>query len=54
MSLTKITFPYYIVKKGETLKSVSQKFSVPATKILLDNDIAPRDVKEGVLLIIKT
>ena len=50
MSLKKISFPYYRVKKGETLKSVAEKFDVDATKILLDNSIAPREVKEGVLL----
>ena len=50
MSIKKIPFPYYRVKEGETLKTVAEKLEVDATKILLDNCVAPREIKEGVLL----
>lgn len=50
MSLKKIAFPYYKVKSGETLKSISEKFDVDATKILLENCLTPKDIKEGALI----
>ncbi len=52
MSLKKITFPYYQVKEGENLKTISQKFDIDATKILLDNQVSPKQIKEGVFLIL--
>lgn len=53
MSMKKISFPYYQIKKGETLKSISQKFEINGTKILLDNNISPRQIKEGKFIILK-
>ena len=53
MSIKKISFPYYQIKKGETLKSISQKFEIDSTKILLDNNISPRQIKEGKFIILK-
>ena len=53
MSMKKISFPYYQIKKGETLKSFSQKFEIDSTKILLDNNISPRQIKEGKFIILK-
>lgn len=53
MSMKKISFPYYQIKKGETLKSISQKFKINSTKILLDNNISPRQIKEGKFIILK-
>ncbi len=53
MSLRKIQFPYYQVKKGENLRSLSQKFDIDSTKILLDNNISPKQIKEGKFLILK-
>ncbi len=53
MSLRKINFPYYQVKKGENLKTISEKFNIDSTKILLDNKISPQKIKEGIFLIIK-
>lgn len=53
MSMKKISFPYYQIKKGETLKSISQKFEINSTKILLDNNISPRQFKEGKFIILK-
>lgn len=52
MSAKKISFPYYRVKKGENLKSLSKKFGVDGLKILLDNNLSPKQVKEGVFLVI--
>ena len=54
MSIKKISFPYYKLKKGENLKTVSQKFGVDSTKILLDNHLSPKQIKEGVFIKIKT
>ena len=53
MSIKKISFPYYQVQKGENLKTLAQKFGVDSTKILLDNRMSPRQIKEGVFLVIK-
>ena len=53
MSIKKISFPYYQVQKGENLRTLSQKFGVESTKILLDNRISPKQIKEGIFLVIK-
>ena len=42
--------PYYIVKEGDTLASISEKFEVPPTQILVENFITPAGIKEGVIL----
>ncbi len=52
MSIKKIPFPYYQVKKGENLKTISQKFDIDSTKILLDNNMSPKQIKEGVFVIL--
>lgn len=51
--MKKHQFAYYQIKKGETLKSISQKFDIDSTKILLDNQISPKQIKEGVFLMLK-
>lgn len=51
--IKKVSFPYYQLKKGENLKSISQKFGVDSTKILLDNNLTPKQIKEGVFVMIK-
>ncbi len=53
MSIKKISFPYYQVKAGENLRTISQKFNIDSTKILLDNHLAPKQIKEGVFIILK-
>ncbi len=53
MSVKKISFPYYQLKQGENLKTVSQKFNIDSTKILLDNNLSPKQIKEGVFILIK-
>lgn len=53
MSITKIPFSYYRVKKGENLKIISEKFQIDSTKILLDNNLSPKQIKEGVFIKIK-
>ena len=50
MSIKKISFPYYKVKKGENLKIISKKFNIDSTKILLDNNLSPKQIKEGILI----
>jgi LysM repeat protein len=53
MSLKKIEFPYYQVKSGENLKTISEKFGIESTKILLDNKLSPKQIKEGIFIILK-
>ncbi len=53
MSLKKLSFPFYKVKNKETLKSVSQKFGIDPTTLLLLNNLSPKEVKENVILKIK-
>lgn len=53
MSIKKNCFPYYEVKQGDTLNSISRKFGIQATKLLLDNNIAPKQIKAGIMLKIK-
>jgi LysM repeat protein len=53
MSIKKIPFPYYQIKKGENLKIISQKYNIDSTKILLDNNLSPRQIKEGIFIILK-
>ena len=53
MSVKKISFPYYQLKQGENLKTISQKFNIESTKILLDNNLSPKQIKEGVFVLIK-
>lgn len=53
MSVKKISFPFYKVKKGENLRTISEKFGIESTKILLDNNLSPKQIKEGVFLRLK-
>lgn len=53
MSMIKTPFPFYQVKKGENLKIISQKYGIDSTKILLDNQMSPKQIKEGMFIILK-
>ena len=53
MSLKKTFFPFYRVKKGETLKSISKKFGKDTVSLLLENNLSPKEIKEGLILNIK-
>ncbi len=53
MSIKKISFPFYQVKEGENLKIISQKYHIDSTKILLDNNLSPKQIKEGMFIILK-
>lgn len=53
MSIKKTTFPYYKVKENENLRTISKKTGIDSTKILLDNKLSPKSIKEGVILILK-
>jgi len=53
MSIKKIPFPYYQIKKGENLKIISQKYEIDSLKILLDNNMSPKQIKEGVFILLK-
>lgn len=50
--MKKIPFPYYQVKKGENLKIISQKYNIDSTKILLDNNLSPKQIKEGIFIVL--
>lgn len=50
--MKKISFPYYQVKKGENLKTISQKYNIDSTKILLDNNLSPKQIKEGIFIML--
>lgn len=47
MSVKKIAFPYYRVKEGENLKILTEKFHTDSVKILLLNNMSPKQIKEG-------
>lgn len=51
--ITKKTFPFHQVKSGETLRTISQKYDIDSTKILLDNSLSPKQIKEGIFIILK-
>lgn len=51
--IKKVSFPYYRISKGENLKTISAKFGVDPTKILLDNNLTPKQIKEGMFILIK-
>ncbi|MDE6583101.1 MAG: LysM peptidoglycan-binding domain-containing protein [Clostridia bacterium] len=53
MSIKKTPFPFYQVQKGENLKIISQKYNIDSTKILLDNQMTPQQIKEGMFIILK-
>lgn len=53
MSIKKIPFPFYQVQKDENLKIISEKFDIDSTKILLDNQMSPKQIKEGVFILLK-
>jgi len=53
MSIRKIPFEFYQIKKGENLKTIAQKYNIDSTKILLDNNISPKQIKEGVFILLK-
>lgn len=48
--MKKIFAPYYIVKKGDTLASIAQKFDISPTQILVENYLTPSSIKEGTIL----
>lgn len=50
MSITKQSFPYYKLKKGENLKTIAEKFNVDSTQILLINNLTPKQIKEGIFI----
>ena len=51
--IKKVPFPFHQVKKGETLRTLSQDYGIDATKILLDNSMSPKQIKEGVFIVLK-
>ncbi len=48
--MQKIFLPYYIVRKGDTLASIAEKYEISPTQILVENYITPSAIKEGTIL----
>ena len=44
---------FYIVKKGESINTIAEKYGVNPTTILIENHITPLMIKEGCVLFIK-
>lgn len=42
--------PFYVIKSGDTLASLSEKFDVSQTQILVENYLTPSAIKEGVII----
>lgn len=42
--------PFYVVKSGDTLASLAEKFEVSQTQILVENYLTPSAIKEGVVI----
>ncbi|MBQ8844596.1 MAG: LysM peptidoglycan-binding domain-containing protein [Clostridia bacterium] len=53
MSIKKKHNPFYKVKSYDTLKSISEKFNITPTEILIENSISPKQITEGTILYIK-
>lgn len=53
MSIKKTPFPFHQVKKGENLRTISQQYGIESTKILLDNNLSPKQIKEGIFIVLK-
>ncbi len=51
--IKKTSFPFHQVKKGENLRTISKKYGIESTKILLDNEISPKQIHEGMFIILK-
>lgn len=43
----------YIVKENDNIESISKKYNVPPISILITNNITPKMIKKGKVLIIK-
>jgi hypothetical protein len=50
MSIKKKIFPFYQVREGENLKTIAEKFDINPTKILIDNNITPKQIKNGIFI----
>lgn len=42
--------PFYVIKSGDTLSSLAEKFGVSQTRILVENYLTPAAIKEGVII----
>ena len=42
----------YEIKEGDSLNSISQKFDVNPTSILIANNISPKQIRKGFVLYI--
>ena len=42
----------YIVKKGDTIESIAKKYMINSMSILLQNNVTPKMIKEGMILYI--
>ncbi len=44
---------FYIIKKGDTIDKIAEKYHVSPISILIDNSVSPKNLKEGHILFIR-
>lgn len=44
--------PYYIVNKNENIEQIAKNCNTNSISLLIKNQILPKDIKEGTILII--
>ena len=47
-----VNSPIYVIKDGDSLSSIAEKFNVNPTSILLVNNITPKNIRKGFVLYI--
>ncbi|MBP3345067.1 MAG: LysM peptidoglycan-binding domain-containing protein [Clostridia bacterium] len=45
---------FYVVKSGDTLEKIAEKYNISPIKILISNSITPLQIKKGKRLYIKS
>lgn len=48
--MQKVYLPLYIIKSGDTLASLAEKFNVSPSQILVENYLTPAAIKEGTII----
>lgn len=50
LAMQKVYLPLYIIKSGDTLASLAEKFNVSPSQILVENYLTPAAIKEGMII----
>lgn len=43
---------FYLVQENDSLSSIANKYNINPTQILIENQISPKEIRKGKLLII--